>query len=137
MKSSLLSVMLFLSGLIFAQKDTINTFRIERMSCVIYRGIDEKITDWYFYIDDEKIAYLANLFMDQNEVCKWFLLRRNSHTLLRSQGKTEAKNTFYMYRENEAETLNQFRYSFQEEQLVLESLDFGETFIFQKINIQE
>ena len=127
----------FNSLLLYSQTDSTATFHIAKHKEFLYQGVDSTIQDWYFFIDAEKKAYMANLFIPKEEIFDWFLKRKNSNNIFKSHTEMFENDTIiYLSKENEPDIIMVFTIERIEQDIFLKSTENETIYHFRRINIQ-
>lgn len=137
MKSSLLVFFICFANFLFTQKDSVTTFKISKTNSFLYRGETEDIQSWYFFIDEEGYAYLANIELLEDEIYQWFLKRKNSDNIFKSHQIFERNNSIFLSKKNEPDVVLEFKIEQSETSIKLHSSMDETIYIFYQINIQE
>lgn len=139
MKNKLLSLLFlihFSSG--YSQSsDSTATFRLFKQQEFLYQGVDSTIRNWYFFIDVEKKAYMANLFIPEEEILDWFKKRKNSNNIFKSISKVYDNDTLiHLSKENEPDIILEFQLEKKDEDFFLKSTQNETIYHFRRMNIQ-
>ncbi|MCE3295736.1 MAG: hypothetical protein K0R65_1450 [Crocinitomicaceae bacterium] len=137
MKNKLL--LLFLLAFSFSgmtQQDSVQTIVISKAGTKLYRGTDDEILNWYFYIDETGYSYLANLEIAEEELEKWFETRKNSDNIFKSNTLTEDGALIFLSKVNEPDVVLTFRVLVEQNKLLIFNMDDEKYYHFEKINIQ-
>ncbi|MFN5417354.1 MAG: hypothetical protein ACK5B9_09880 [Flavobacteriia bacterium] len=137
MKNSFIIIFLCFSSYFLAQKDSLTTFKISKAKSFLYRGETEDIHSWYFFIDEEGFAYLANVELLEEEIYAWFLKRKNSDNIFKSHQFFDKNFNLFMSKKNEPDVVLEFNIEQTETSIKLRSTVDETIYIFYKINIQE
>lgn len=137
MKNSFIIIFLCFSSYFLAQKDSLTTFKISKAKSFLYRGETEDIQSWYFFIDEEGYAYLANVELLEDEIYPWFLKRKNSDNIFKSHHIFDKNINIFLSKKNEPDVVLEFNIEQTETSIKLTSTLDETKYIFYKLNIQE
>lgn len=133
----LLLFFLIFIGSLQAQKDTIQTIKISKSTTKLYKGEGTEISNWYFYMDEENYAYLANLDIPVTQISNWFQQRKNSDNLFKSNQSVKDKTSIFLIKKNEPDVILEFNLTFEGNNVKLISTIDQTIYVFSKLNIQE
>lgn len=134
----LVSALLIGSSCLFGQNenDTIYSIKINKEKTSVFRGADIETEQWFLYIDNYGIAYLANLNIEVSEIENWFIRRSDSDNIFKSTDIIENDMLIFMSKKNEPETVLPFYVIITEDYIELMNTENELNFKFTPINIQ-
>lgn len=138
MKSKFLLLFSLFSVLIFGQIDPkVESIHLAKSKVELFQGKDSATVSWFLFIDENKTCYLANLTLPQEEIYPWFLKRKDSDNIFKSEQIIENGTVIYMSKKNEPESVLEFEVVREKDKIYLISTLQNLNYEFIKINIQE
>jgi hypothetical protein len=116
----------------FFYSQEVETINLSKSKSELFRGVNEDITNWYLYFDNE-FCYLANLELNESDVKNWFEKRKNSQNIFKGKISEQQYKTILFEKENEPETKMNFYIEIQgKDKLILTNIDDTRVYIFDR-----
>lgn len=112
-------------------QEEVETIQLSKQENYVFQGSDQEIKDWYLYLDQSGIVFLANLSIPPKEVQAWFEKRKDSQTMYRGRINGLGIKTLILNRADDIESQLSFYVKLKaKDRIVLESMSDAITYTF-------